>query len=130
MPSLMRLADGAAALAKRGTPVVAAKVPSAVVVPIKLRRERADDGYLMGSEYCDAPVQCRALGQATGFALRSEHPGATELAAVKINDIKNFLRNNISGITLEESQTLTEPSEVALMDHARQCTAMGVVSRN
>ena len=70
------------------------------------------------------------LGQATGFALRPEHPGATELAAVKINDIKNFLRNNISGITLEESQTLTEPSEVALMDHARQCTAMVVVYRN
>jgi len=70
------------------------------------------------------------LGQATGFAFPPEHPGATELAAVKINDIKNFLTNNISGIALEESQALTEPSEVALMDHARQCTAMVVVYRN
>ena len=70
------------------------------------------------------------LGQATGFALPPEHPGATKLAAVEINEIKNFLRNNISGITLEESLAVTEPSEVALMDHARQCTAMVVVYRN
>ena len=70
------------------------------------------------------------LGQATGFAFPPEHPGATELAAVKINDIKNFLRDNIPDITLEESQAQREPSEVALMDHARQGTAMVVVYRN
>ena len=69
------------------------------------------------------------LGQATGFAFRPEHLGATELAAVKINDIKNFLRDNIPDITLEESQAQREPSEVALMDHARQGTAMVVVYR-
>ena len=69
------------------------------------------------------------LGQVTGFALPPEHPGATELAAVKINDIKNFLRNNIPDVALEESQAQREPSEVALMDHARQGTAMVVVYR-
>ena len=69
------------------------------------------------------------LGQATGFAFRPEHLGATELAAVKINDIKNFLRDNIPDITLEESQAQREPSEVALMDHARQGTAMVIVYR-
>ena len=79
MPSLMRLADGAAALAKRGTPVVAAMVPSAAVVPIKLRRERADEGFLMGSEYYDAPVQCRALGQATGLTRPRGKPTLTPL---------------------------------------------------
>jgi len=69
------------------------------------------------------------LGQATGFAFPPEHPNATELAAVKINDIKDFLRDNIPDITLEESQAQREPSEVALMDHARQGTAMVVVYR-
>jgi hypothetical protein len=69
------------------------------------------------------------LGQATGFAFSPEHPGATELTAVKINVIKNFLTNNITNIALEESQAPREPSEVALIDHARQSTAMVVVYR-
>jgi hypothetical protein len=53
----------------------------------------------------------------------------TELAAVKINDIKNFLRDNIPDIDLEEGEAHRKPSEVALMDRARQGTAMVVVYR-
>ena len=70
-----------------------------------------------------------ALGQATGFVFSPEHSSMTELAAVKINDIKNFLRDNIPDIDLEEGEAHRKPSEVALMDRARQGTAMVVVYR-
>ena len=67
MPSLMRLADGAAALARPGRPVVAATVPNAAAVPMKFLRLRAVDGLFMGGEYRNAPGSCRgrvAKGQA------------------------------------------------------------------
>ena len=70
-----------------------------------------------------------ALGQATGFVFSPEHSSMTELAAVKINDIKNFLRDNIPDIDLEEGEAHRKPSEVALMDRARQGIAMVVVYR-
>ena len=45
----------------------------------------------------------------------------------RINEIKDFLKNSIPGIALEESQTQRKPSEVVLMDNARKGTAMVVV---
>ncbi|MDP7051795.1 MAG: hypothetical protein QF600_07710 [Verrucomicrobiota bacterium] len=69
------------------------------------------------------------FGQATGFALPPEHPNTTKLTAVKIKDIKDFLKNSIPDIALEESQAQKKPSEVVLMDHARRSTAMVVVYR-
>ena len=69
------------------------------------------------------------LGQATGFALPAEKPHATALTVAKGSDIKAFLRNSIPDIVLGESQAQREPSEVALMDHARRGTAMVVVYR-
>jgi hypothetical protein len=59
MPSLMRLADGAAALAKRGKPAVPATAPSAAAVPMKFLRVRAVDELFTGGKYYDALGQCR-----------------------------------------------------------------------
>jgi len=59
MPSLMRLADGAAALAKRGRPEAPATAPNVAAVPMKFLRVRAVDGLFMGGEYRDALGQCR-----------------------------------------------------------------------
>ena len=69
------------------------------------------------------------LGQATGFSPSPEHPGGTRLTVVQISEIKDFLKNSVPGIALEESQTQRKPSEVVLMDHARRGTAMVVVYR-
>ena len=69
------------------------------------------------------------LGQATGFSPPPEHPGGTHLTVVQITEIKDFLKNSVPGIALEESQTQRKPSEVVLMDHARRGTAMVVVYR-
>ena len=79
MPSLMRLAGGAAALAKRGRLTVAATEPSAAAVPIKFRRERADAELLMGDEYRSAFGRCRALGQAADLTRPRGKPTLTPL---------------------------------------------------
>ena len=63
MPSLMRLADGVAALAKRGKAAVTVAAPSATLLPMKCRRLNVH-GW---GEYCFVPSQCRALGQAAGL---------------------------------------------------------------
>jgi TPR repeat protein len=70
-----------------------------------------------------------ALGQATGFVFAPTHPSGTELVATKINAIENFLKDNIPSIKLETKKPLGEPSEIAMMDMARQGTAMVVVYR-
>jgi TPR repeat protein len=70
-----------------------------------------------------------ALGQATGFVFAPTHPSGTELVATKINAIENFLKDNIPSIKLETKKPLGEPSEIAMMDMARQGTAVVVVYR-
>ena len=70
-----------------------------------------------------------ALGQATGFVFAPAHPSGTELVATKINAIENFLKDNIPSIKLEPKKPLGEPSEIAMMDMARQGTAVVVVYR-
>ena len=70
-----------------------------------------------------------ALGQATGFVFEPTHPSGTELVATKINTIENFLKDNIPSIKLETKKPLGEPSENAMMDMARQGTAVVVVYR-
>ena len=70
-----------------------------------------------------------ALGQATGFVFAPTHPSGTELIATKINAIKNFLKDNIPDIKLEAKITHGEPGEIAMMDIARQGTAVVVVYR-
>ena len=70
-----------------------------------------------------------ALGQATGFVFAPTHPSGTELIATKINAIENFLKDNIPSIKLETKKPLGEPSEIAMMDMARQGTAVVVVYR-
>ena len=70
-----------------------------------------------------------ALGQATGFVFAPTHPSGTELVATKINAIENFLKDNIPSIKFETKKPLGEPSEIAMMDMARQGTAVVVVYR-
>jgi hypothetical protein len=70
-----------------------------------------------------------ALGQATGFVFAPTHPSGTELIATKINAIENFLKDNIPDIKLEAKITQGEPGEIAMMDIARQGTAVVVVYR-
>ena len=70
-----------------------------------------------------------ALGQATGFVFAPTHPSGTEMVATKINAIENFLKDNIPSIKLETKKTQGEPSEIAMMDMARQGTAVVVVYR-
>ena len=64
MPSLMRLADGTAALAKREKLANEAVAPNAAVPPMKCRRVRAVVCPFMGGKYYDATGLCRELGPA------------------------------------------------------------------
>jgi hypothetical protein len=70
-----------------------------------------------------------ALGQATGFVFAPAHPSGTELVATKINAIENFLKDSIPSIKLETKKPQGVPSEIAMMNMARQGTAVVVVYR-
>ena len=70
-----------------------------------------------------------ALGHATGFVFAPTNPNETELVATKINDIKNFLKDNIPNIKLETKKAQEKPSEGSMMDMARQGTVVVVAYR-
>ena len=69
------------------------------------------------------------LGHVTGFASTVEKRGAKKLDAVKSSEIYKFIKSSIPEIKLETNKTEGQPSEVALIDRARQATAMVVVYR-